>query len=108
MSRLSPTKPASHWDGGEKLGEGDFLGGQAGGHRHWTVSKGRVPKQPRGSIPDPWRTCPSPGPGSRPQSRQHRQAGGKFPLALPRCPGSQLCQRGRARAGSLGYQQRVW
>lgn len=53
MSRLSPTKPASHWDGGEKLGEGDFLGGQAGGHRHWTVSKGRVPKQPRGSIPDP-------------------------------------------------------
>lgn len=36
MSRLSPT--ASHLDGGEKLGEGDFLGGQAGGDRHWTVS----------------------------------------------------------------------
>lgn len=33
----------------------------------------------------PEEACPTPGPGSRPQSGQQSQAGGKFPLAF--CPG---------------------
>lgn len=37
-------------------------------------------------LQSPRGTRPSPGPSSRPQNRQHRQAGGKFPLAL--CPGT--------------------
>lgn len=49
------------------------------------VRKGS-PNNPGVLLQIPRGTCPSPGPGSRPQNRKHRQAGGKFPLAL--CPGT--------------------
>jgi hypothetical protein len=69
------------------------------------VRKGS-PNNPGVLLQIPRGTCPSPGPGSRPQNRKHRQAGGKFPLAL--CPGTldyNCASAGRQEPGVQGTKR---
>lgn len=76
---LSPLAPAS-LPGRKRNPIGSWNTGRVGNS---CVRQPKATSEPSCRYPG---GLPSPGPGFRPQSRQQRQAGGKFPLAL--CPGT--------------------